>query len=234
MRFRMIEVLGLAAVLLGASGDSSAADPTPPPPAAQTEQARVEALLVQPGKKAVIQVLREKRFGRVTILMGNEMRDALGPPNPQLVNAATVLNDLALAKMTVAELEQAVVAAGPTSATPVAITMQDVGTAPATAGTGGAKGKAVAKGWLEHSARCPAEGIESCAVEKLRSILQHQDPGRTINCRKAALQVGSTVSIGCQVACGSETCTALASWQADPQGMWTVRLRVPDPNTPRK
>ena len=233
MPSRVTRFLGVTTMLLASIGVPLTAEPTPPPPSPQTEQARVEALLVQPGKKAVIQVLREKRFGRVTILVGNEMRDSLGPPNPQLVNTATVLHDLTLAKMSVADLELAVAAAGPVDNAPVSITMQDVGTAPGSGGTDATRGKAAAKGWLETSARCPAEGIDRCAVEKLRSILEKQKEGATIRCSSTALQVGSMVSIGCDVACGSEKCTALASWQADPKGMCTVKLKVPDPDFPR-
>ncbi len=85
------------------------------------------AVLDQHGAAKVVDWIRERRHGKVTIEVGQQLKAAVGPPNLKLVTAASVLHDLRLAGVTVDELAAELARRGEVSGAPLVIAQKDVG-----------------------------------------------------------------------------------------------------------
>ena len=119
----LLSALATGMVLAGAAAGLQAAAPQPPP--SRADLAAVDGLIKTWGKKPIVDLLRSKLAGRVTVTVDGRDREAVGPPNPEYVNARTILRDLARIPLSVVQLEQALRAAGPPPAPKLAITHED-------------------------------------------------------------------------------------------------------------
>jgi hypothetical protein len=119
-----VSVVVVSAAALLAASLAAAQAPTPVVPGAR-DLAVVEGLIKTYGKKPIIELLRAKLAGRVTISVDGREREAIGPPNEQFVTARTILRDLARIPLTVEQFEQALKAVGPAQAQKRAITYED-------------------------------------------------------------------------------------------------------------
>lgn len=66
-----------------------------------SEISRIDTLIDTYGKALVIDVITDKRHGKVTILKNKTFRDARGRPDPELVTALTVAEDLKIIDMSI-------------------------------------------------------------------------------------------------------------------------------------
>lgn len=55
---------------------------------------RIETLIQEYGKEAIIETIIKKRKGQITVLIDNELSESSGPPDPKTVNSQTILADL--------------------------------------------------------------------------------------------------------------------------------------------
>jgi hypothetical protein len=114
----------VSAVVLSLARDVGAQAATPSA-ANPRDLTAVESLIKTYGKKPIIEFLRARRSGRVTIAVDGRERESVGPPNEQFVTARTILRDLSRIPLTVEQFEQALKAAGPPAVRKSAITHED-------------------------------------------------------------------------------------------------------------
>jgi hypothetical protein len=215
---------------------ASAASQTPPPfttAAPPSQLAEIDALIATHGKRPIIDLIRAKRFGRITVSTGTQLRDSLGPPNPQNVNAQSIAQDLARIPMDLPTLRRelnALPSQTPAATTPVVITMNDVSSAAGGRGGGGSTQGEEGKGYVDYKLTCSYAEAESRGhaefVQRFRSI----NPGMPLTgvVTKVELDTGGgkMVSVTARTSGGVAVYGGI-SWSCETETKCSVTVRVP-------
>ncbi len=147
----VVGVLGAATILVAVVLAADTPPPVPAPSPASSEAgdprtddlAAVGRVLEEHGVDVVIEWIREKRMGRITLEVNGRLKPALGPPNRRFVTPASVLHDLRLSRVDVATFASEISGAAPVDRKTMVISQADVASGgrpgPPASGTAGSQ-----------------------------------------------------------------------------------------------
>lgn len=129
----------LAAMAVTAGTPSPTPSPAPSVPAqpagappgdrgsrTENDAAAVARVLDEYGSGVVIDWIRAKRRGKITLEVNGRLRPSIGPPNPRFVTPASVLHDLELSRVDVATFQAEIAGAVPVDKDQMVISQADV------------------------------------------------------------------------------------------------------------